>query len=440
MSLSFREVANFMDPVVPASGIQRLVRVHRWPGGEPRRPLSLRAVLSRHWNTQKVTQTFLFYNTFLLPNVELPIIDYIVERMIPDIPGFPDPIDVLEKEVREVLETVLPSPKIIPISKPALRPRAREIGEAIHGAYDIAALCETFDASERKLILQAWPREQQPSLAAGPTSSGSWVVLGSGLVTISTQREIRSQQHTFDERGQRLRDTDAWANKGVLLSVIDLGVGKSRLEVYSTHLLSGDDFEIDLTVDLPRIGTVGIGGTPSREEKLRIQLKQVDEVKDFVTRTHQPENVAIIVGDFNIDAHDQALYTIGGVARTPYDHLVSRMQALNMYDLWAARSRDKADGATFGYTSNIKDQKRTICAVDSRDEGYCDDLTAPEQSGTRIDYIFVQEQRPEHGLMLDFTRPRRVSFERPPNAEGYDKIGFMSDHVGLAVTLIATPA
>ena len=171
-----------------------------------------------------------------------------------------------------------------------------------------------------------------------------------------------------------------------------------------------------------------------------MQPRQLDELIHFVTRTHKPENVPVIVGDFNINAHDPAAYTFGGVAGTPYQHLCGRMQAIDMYDLWEARNRHKVDGATFGYTSNIKDRKRTICAVDSRDEGYCDDLTAPEQSGTRIDYIFVQEQRPEHGLMLDFTRPRRVSFERPPNAEGYDKIGFMSDHVGLAMTLIATPA
>src|SRR5262245_30819602 len=95
MSLSFREVANFMDSVVPPTGIRQLARTHRWPGGQANTPLSLRVILSRHRHANKVTLNFLFYNTFLLHG-EVPITDFIIETMITDVPVVPAPIDPID--------------------------------------------------------------------------------------------------------------------------------------------------------------------------------------------------------------------------------------------------------------------------------------------------------------------------------------------------------
>ena len=67
---------------------------------------------------------------------------------------------------------------------------------------------------------------------------------------------------------------------------------------------------------------------------------------------------------------------------------------------------------------------------------YCDESVDTEETG-RIDYVFIENPRPEHSFTLDVTRVRRRPFYRP-QASG-DQEMFLSDHVGLEFTLIVSP-
>jgi endonuclease/exonuclease/phosphatase family metal-dependent hydrolase len=403
------DFARLMDPVEPPRSIRDLANIHRWSTGSRPRTVSLRSIVDRHRNAQRITRRLLFYNTFLAPGLELRIKDFVINRVLAGIPILGG---ALESGVQTLI-SVLPDGRIRLGAKPALKARAREIGSVIANEYDIAALCEVFSEEERRLISTYLRRNGEPHIACGPDDSGGFVVATSGLFTISMDLISRTKKHVFNERGNRCRDFGAWTNKGVLLAEIDLGLPRGKLEVYSTHLLAG-------------------GSIPSNEERLKIQLKQVDELIAFVTQVHHPENVMIIVGDFNINAQEESEFTIDGVPGTPLSHLNRRLNAIDMQDIWALRN------GTLGLTANLQVDSG-ICIPDRTDQRYCDDSAQHQASGARIDYVFVERQKPTHAFLADFTRPRRVRFERPVNAPGRSKISFMSDHLGLDITIFATP-
>jgi endonuclease/exonuclease/phosphatase family metal-dependent hydrolase len=398
-----------MDPVEPPRSIRDLANIHRWPTGSPPTPFSLRSIVDRHRGAQRVTRRLLFYNTFLVPGLELRIKDFVINRVLSGIPILGG---ALESAVH-TLVSALPDGIIRLGAKPALKARAREIGSVIANEYDIAALCELFSEEERRLISASLTGDGEPHIARGPDDSGGFVVATSGLFTISIDLISRTRKHVFNERGNRCRDFGAWANKGVLLAEIDLGLPRGKLEVYSTHLLAG-------------------GGTPSNEERLKIQLKQVDELVAFVTQAHHPENVMIIVGDFNINAQEASEFRIDGVPGTPLSHLNRKLNTIDMQDIWALRN------GTLGLTANLQVDSG-ICIPGRTDQKYCDDAAKHQASGARIDYVFVERQKPTHAFLADFTRPRRVRFERPANAPDKNKISFMSDHLGLDITIFAAP-
>lgn len=436
MSASFREIANLMDPVEPATNMRRLAEMHQWPNGEPPTPLRLRDFFARHTHPATVRQKFLFYNTFLLPGVNLGIGH--IKR------------------------------------KPFLRERAEEIGEMLwRDSYDIVAMCEAFDRGDTEIILKAWPVGGGPFTAYGPGHGGKFET--SGLFTISTSfKPNRTAHFSFKEDGDELGDTDAHANKGVLLTEFDFGFDTGNLELYSTHLFAGGDI-------LSR----------SELSKLIIQLEQVDELVKFVNRMHRPRNVIMVVGDFNIDYHvdpilsgitfedyvkalrpshavlqglltsaapdspdlvesllevlsasdltlsNDQIKVLQGIYRefsikTPYQHLMERISKIGVKDLWLERNGSP------GYTANFQSHGLGICADYMPDRRYCDD-SLYRMTGQRIDYIFVQSAQPEHGLIVDFTRPRRRGFIRSTGAPGFSEIATMSDHLGLEVTLIVSP-
>jgi endonuclease/exonuclease/phosphatase family metal-dependent hydrolase len=408
-SASIWDLARLMDPVEPPRSTRDLANIHRWSTGSRPTTFSLRSIVDRHRSAQRVTRRFLFYNTFLLPGLELCIKDFIINRVLPGIPILGG---ALGSRVHTFV-SALPDGLIRLGAKPALEARAREIGNVIANEYDIAALCELFSEEEQRLISASLQRDGEPHIARGPDDSGGFVVATSGLFTISIDLISRTRKHVFTERGNRCRDFDAWVNKGVLLAEIDLGLPRGKLEVYSTHLLAGT-------------------GIPSNEERLKIQLKQVDELVDFVTQAHHSENVMIIVGDFNINAQEASEFTIDGVPGTPLSHLSRKLNAIDMQDIWALRN------GTLGLTANLQVDSG-ICIPDRTDQRYCDDSAKHQASGARVDYIFVERQKPTHAFVADFTRPRRVRFERPANAPGRSKIAFMSDHLGLDITIFATP-
>lgn len=415
MSLSFKDIAKLMDPVKTPNSLRELAALHRWSDGNPPIHLSMKTFSDRHRHHLKAQQRFLFYNAFLLPEVEIPVGVFIGA--------------IVAGPVGAVIGAALDAAGITKITiedpKPALEPRAHEIGYTIRREYDIAALCEVFKKREKERILEAWPADHQPFSAAGPDDSGL-AMASSGLFTINNQYPIvqtRIKRHKFKNKGKLERDADAWSNKGVLLTEIDLGLPRGGLEIYSTHIFAGNSL-----LDETDLGTITIGGNPSDIERHNIRLKQVDELIDFVKRHHQPQNVAMIVGDFNLPVNKDGYGT---------DDLIWKMQEIDMEDIWITRGDN-----TYGYTTKMddKDKADRICPIDTNDNRYCDDLLDPgEKISRRIDHIFIEKQKPEHGFILDFTRPRRVRFERSASARDRDKIAYMSDHLGLTTTLIATP-
>lgn len=383
--MSIADIAEFMDPVETPRSVRALTALHRWPAGGPPRQVSLRAIALRHETDATRRVRLLWYNTYLLPGAQIPV----------GVPG---------RTVR--LE-----------AKPEIAPRARELGAEIQGAYDVAALCEVFDGREQALVLDAWAGRPGPSVATGP--GGTDPVLSSGLLTLSDGlRIVRTEKHMFQSRGLFRRDADAWSNKGVLLTELDLGLGRNRLELYSTHLMWG--------------GGLPLVADPSPRAATRIRLQQVDEVCAFVEATHEPQNVAVVTGDFNISAVDGSP-DFASDPGEPYRRLANRMRRLDMDDLWVGRN------GTPGSTGTLKGAG-DICPVLGGGL-FCEDTGPAGTRGSRVDYIFVERQKPVHGFILDLTRPRRRPFKRrATNTASVRAVPFLSDHVGIDVTLIASPS
>jgi len=481
MNPSFKEIAALMDPVERPS-LRELVNRHRWVTGPPT-PLSMRSITNRHTNQKTVNLRFLSYNTYLL-RIDIPLGDFIkslgVEGLL-QLAGVPDVKDLFAKAVENVgknkLCELLPVPlkeickgasdiisfviEHLPISQfdalqnlagnvinllswfgvsipeietnatPAAETRAGEIGVELAKNYDLIALCEVWQNEFRDSILAAWPHGVP--ISAGPGPAGGLGVMGSGLLVIGANSKITPvASHVFNTQGVsgmfgRLVDSDLWAGKAVLFTLVDVRVG--AIELYSAHLYSGGD----LLAAVPGMDVKA----PTEDEKRGIRNQQVDELIQFFKSTHKPWNVAIITGDFNIDAHNQ----------TEYNDLMARMNQINMQDYWVAQ-RTAAPGYTnvSGHDEDaveITNRMPQVCKR-TKDSHYCDEPApaatakdlAPTGPGDRIDYIFVERPTNDHTFNLDLTRIRRRPFERQNKTEG---MNYSSDHLGLDVTFIASP-
>ncbi len=312
--------------------------------------------------------------------------------------------------------------------------RAREIGKMIGAQYDVAGLCEVFERERQDDVIAKAGESGRPAQGhRGPEADGE--LAGSGLLTItfgdaSSVESARSQikdalgnifqphdllslsggskdanTHVFSNQGSRLHDADAWSRKGVLRTVVDLGVG--RLDLYTTHLYKGGD---------------GLG-EPSDEERWAVKQSQIGEIVAFMTQTHDSRNVAMLMGDFNVGATDV----------TEYGFLTSQLAKVHLVDLWPFWMEPPA-GIALAKPGGATDNP-SRCA--DFDKSFCGEPTVP-QSGTvppgqRIDYVFVERPRPQHSFTLDFGRMRRRAFHFP---EADDE--FLSDHVGLHFLMFAS--
>lgn len=414
---SFREIARIMDSVETSISLRELINLHRWTPAEEQ---SFKAICNRHDSSRKLERNFLFINTYLL-------------------------------DVWFGGEA----------SKPAVSDRARAIGELIEQEYDIALLAEVFEDNVKDLILEAWSSHNQPYVR---DDSRRRTDKSSGLVTISQQEPLDEKiihEYTFESGSDRLAD------KGVMLTLLDFGFGDSKLELYNTHLNSGND---------------------------RARKFQVLELVSFIERTHNENNVAILAGDFNINAlcdernretnlgafcqgeryrFNPYMIASGGGGISPdfgsinprfanyvnerlfsgdypegmseYDVLLELLNLLGFHDIWTHRNR------TPGYTSNMDDISvaNLICLPDDVESQYCDDFNVPldaeifseddRKKFGRIDIIFMGDPLDSHTFALDVIRPRRVRAERRADAPERDKIAFLSDHLGLATKLLISP-
>lgn len=404
MNISMRTIFKTMDPITPEKTMRTLANMHQWVGNVPS-PLSLLQIVKRHKNPNTISVPFLFYNTYLMSGFTIPIVNIEVG------------------------------------SAPALEERASEIGLALKEDQEskgniIAALCELWRDGEREILLNAWPglpsywpktflddlpigpflgldlprvRNESLKVTVGADAGNLSDLqhLGAGLTTIIASHNFtitRKQTHTFDERGSKTADADYYSNKGILLTEIDLDFD-SNIEVYSTHLFNGGYSE---------------STTPSNSKRFPRQFKQIRELVTFFRETHKSENVAIIVGDFNVNAPSHN-----------YDKLKIQMGSIDLDDIWAHRNGNK------GHTSSFV-EKRGICEKYDEGKRFCEDGNESANS-TRIDYIFMQRPHPDHKIYVDYTRPRRRPFLRSPGSADYNDIKSMSDHLGLETTLIISP-
>lgn len=212
-----------------------------------------------------------------------------------------------------------------------------------------------------------------------------------------------------------LTDDELWARKGVMLVRIDIGVGV--LDVYLTHLYYGTGLGTD---GIPLIGPSR--HPPSNTERENVRSAQLKELSGFFESTHHAANVAIICGDFNIDATEKNPEYAGVQALHQF------ILRHHLQDMWLSPHGEFA-GCTGGKIGKICPPVQP-----PNDSRFCHETTNVESSnGYRIDFLLVEKPQTGHSFNLDVTRVRRRSFPRVQENEGY-----MSDHLGLDCTLLAS--
>lgn len=310
-------------------------------------------------------------------------------------------------------------------SAPAVEARADELGCRLVGRYDVAALCEVFDASEQQAIMAGWYRRDRaragrpwPRTASGPPERPRRVPLvkTSGLFTVvDGPRVARTATHQYRFRGHRFLDADAWAHKGALLVEVDVGAA-ANLEVYSTHLIWGGD----LLLRRER---------GHRSAVADFRQAQSHEMLDFVRRTHHPGNATLLVGDFNIDAlHPSPAYA----------DLTAAMGDAGFDDLWLEH------GIGPGHTCDARVLRDAIAVPDPASPDLCRDDHEPPPAaaaGKRIDFAWLR--RPtvgdaSGGVQVSVQSVRRACFPREPGVDGYGDLPYLSDHLGLHLELTLT--
>jgi len=309
--------------------------------------------------------------------------------------------------------------------KPEVPARVREIGAALQDAYDVAALAEVFVPEDREVLVAAAGTGAPSALAVaiGPDAHPPAALTSSGLVTLSRRPLVRQATHELRERGRRRSDSDAWAAKGVLLAEVDLGQ-PGNLEVYSTHLFYGGD--------------LWRSAARHRSPALhRIRQAQVEELLAFVDATHRPGNVALVVGDLNIDAEGN-----GPDGQDPErglaaaEDLREAMDVAGFDDVWSVAGNGP------GWTCDLLVAPAERFPADPDDPELCLEPAPPAQPGdhlVRIDHAYLQRPTPSHAVEVAVRKVRRRTFPRPVDAPGRVAMPTMSDHLGLHLDLEARP-
>lgn len=476
-SYSMFDIQAALDPI-PGWGPQTLLGVARrlrWENhvpslpDEPQRPVSFRHIAERIVGHRTERLRFLSYNTYVLPGFSPPIGRWIDDTIgwdalswfgipagggallaylgVASIPGLlaGEILKRLGWTPSKVLKDVanIDLNALVHIgAKPTRKQRADVIGRHLIGAnvYDVCCLCEVFDEEVRKRILGTL--EGSWDHRVGPDESGAWKVLGSGLMFLSRRWPIvRQEQLKFSNFGERKRDSDAWANKGILLNILKMGAGE--LEIYQTHTFYG--------------GGLKIVPDPSPEERRAVIRAELDEIVGFYNYHHNRKNVAVITGDFNLN---------GVKVNEDYADIARAFQAINVRDAWRSyigqRHRNDA-GYTCRYTDGPEDENEktfdneiggetklltqdpstqasrmltTYCADDIPPINYVP--MSPRTGAGRMDYIFIENPTADHDYRLEVSRILRRPFPWDTQ-DGDQKEFYLSDHMGLDCTFFVTP-
>jgi hypothetical protein len=199
--------------------------------------------------------------------------------------------------------------------------------------------------------------------------------------------------------------------------------------VVSTHLFAGGDL-------LP------IPGSTDASRHHRARMAQVDELVAFVQAERDPALPLLLLGDFNVPAHDPDPVLDDEDDR--YRDLLDHLAPLGATDLWAAHGVGRGPTCTFDDASELPpdpDEPDRVLDEDdgpdpARGPGARPTGAAARARSERIDYLFLAPPvAPARAAIgeVEAERPRRWAFPgRDPR--GGDA-GSLSDHLALSVTL-----
>lgn len=426
----FKAIADTIDPVLKVRSMRSLLALHRFDANQPTN--SLAQIYKRHYGYPTLRKKVLHQNTFLM-NQKLEFLGPLAAGL-----GwvYLGPAGAFfyyagKAAAQKVQESTV---------KPAAEHRALAYGQYIrNNNYDLALLQEVWKTDDlNDFLLKAWHDDAHKPNVASMVSP--LLVFSSGLVTIS-KNWVSEDTRFYEYKAQA--GEDVLARKGVMLTRYDVGFGPSKLEVYNTHLNAGDSAAI----------------------------YQIRELFEWYKSVHNSKNVAIITGDFNMEQ----FANLGGDTGE-YIEVVNAIRDNHFTDLWLTRALRPEGGVPyFGHTCNMDkfhadiDGDGSIESVADRvckpfggnpNARYCEDTNTftrkifsadgniqevteplwPSFTGSnRIDYIFVQNPMVEHSFNVDFTRPRRLRQPRNPSDPEYDKLQFLSDHLGLEFEMILSP-
>jgi endonuclease/exonuclease/phosphatase family metal-dependent hydrolase len=266
-------------------------------------------------------------------------------------------------------------------SKPARKQRSREIGRALaNSEYDVIGLTEVYRDPEKRRILREFG-DQPVDAVNGPPAS--CIGISSGLWTLIVGTRVENTEETI-RREFRTRGDEPPASKGFLYVQIDVP-GDSRVDFVTTHMAAN--------------------GEDERQD-------QILQLTEFLAelRANKPENVGIVVGDFNVRSDSDEC-----------GFLYERMAQCGYSDAWLTYGG--MAGAT-GWDEDRINGYGDVCAFEGRVPAggeRCDDYYVPAATrldpadvipGNRIDYVFLEEPTPGHASTVDMSRIRRRPFWR----------------------------
>lgn len=239
--------------------------------------------------------------------------------------------------------------------------------------YDLVGLAEVFSDGERDRIVDALADIYPPrNRSDGPDEDD--LASDGGLLLLSRHPVLARHQTVFDSRkfgvgivwdppvlpgGPRVprqmamplcRGADCLANKGVLHARVRIAGLPADLSVFLTHLQNDNE-----------------GGSGA---SLPVTLEQASVVRRFVEEHTASSSVALIMGDFNLNAFDSDVY----------GEFLRRMGGAT--DLWSTCGAVQGPGIT---SDNLSDFKPLAASrpVASRQ------LSSRRRDGKRIDYMFL---------------------------------------------------
>lgn len=386
MTISFRELAERMDPVRPPQRLRGKTTPYNDPDGD-----------ESEWNQGGETAKELAYDFGLYHSREKGLFQ--VHRR--ETNSFREVGERHHGQDSTHHRMLVYNTALLGASHDEVEARAKDIGRMIgYEDYDIACLCEVFGADDGDLIRNrvdnygktSWQEAFGPPDDWWDTSGGLY-----GLVGGDERVLVHDEHQTYSDEGQY---ADEFANKGWLLMEVDLGPGS--LDIFMTHT------------------DAGTGDVESRKTQIEELMSAVQD-----RQRHYPENVTMVVGDLNVYS-----------SNNEYHWLLEEMDSTcSLRDVWLTRGGKASATHSFDiYCSNVNPPD---CA--------CDDYDAGDYGGDRLDYVFLEDPQAAHDMNLDVARMRRRPFRRTEPCGDIDpselvdsQCEHMSDHLGLHLELIAS--